>query len=478
MPRLGKFVHRAAPALRVACLVPALCLSGWAVTVYQNNFQGPAGSTYPEWSGGEYSYTANNAGTVSSGGGRQAITNVESANGRERFLGEFGGPAVVTARPFDARHFVRMDQSVRLTLGDLARHSSATVSFDLYVLKSWDGNNPNYGPDRWRLSVPGGPTLLDTSFSNNFKTGSFDLSLQDYPHAGSAPQAGAAAVKTLGYTFFGDSTYHLSFTFAHAADTLTLEFASSLFEGKGENDESWGLDNVVVSIDQPDNTLSDAERRAGWRLLFDGRTLKGWMWSTDAMPPEPSWAVDDGLLHTTPDRGTQVYLLTRDSFSDFELKFDWKAEPGANSGVKYRFQGYWVDGKAHDKPGGPGRIEPIALEYQITDDEKNPDALHDPRHSTAALYGYQAARKTSPARANVWHTGRIVARGLHIEHWLDGRKVLDLTLDSPEAQVAFRNSTRKGSSPLLAMQERRLSPVALQVHDGMVWFRNLKIHKF
>src|SRR5260370_896437 len=116
------------------------------------------------------------------------------------------------------------------------------------MLKSWDGNKPNYGPDRWSHGVAGGPMLLDTTFSNNFKTGAYDLSLQNYPANNSMPQTSAAAVNTLGYTFYGDSTYRLSFTFAHSSDTLVLNFSSSLFEGKGTDDESWGLDNIRVTV--------------------------------------------------------------------------------------------------------------------------------------------------------------------------------------------------------------------------------------
>ncbi len=211
------------------------------------------------------------------------------------------------------------------------------------------------------------------------------------------------------------------------------------------------------------------------RAIFDGRTLEGWMWSADPHPPAPSWSVEDGMLRTTPGAGTPVYLLTRDSFTDFDLTFEWKAEPGANSGIKYRFQGYWADGKLQQTPGGKGRIEPVALEYQIADDESHPDALRDAKHSTAAIYEYWPASKTGPARANVWHTGRIVADGLHIEHWLDGRKVVDVMLDSDAVQESFRSSRRRGSSPVLAKQERRTSPIALQFHDGAVWFRNLRI---
>jgi hypothetical protein len=216
---------------------------------------------------------------------------------------------------------------------------------------------------------------------------------------------------------------------------------------------------------------------ADWRPLFDGKSLEGWMWSTEANPPKPAWAADEGTLRTTPGVGTPVYLLTKESFSDFEFEFEWKAEPGANSGVKYRFQGYWVKSQLRPEPEGPGRIEPAALEYQISDDEKNPDAISDVKHSSAAVYEYWAANRKGPAQANVWHKSRIVAKGLHIEHWLDGDKVVDIDLDSAAVQEAFKQSRRKGSSPILAKHERRESPIALQFHDGNVWFRNLRIRR-
>jgi hypothetical protein len=215
----------------------------------------------------------------------------------------------------------------------------------------------------------------------------------------------------------------------------------------------------------------------GWVSLFDGKTLNGWIWTYDKEPSDPSWIVEDGMLRTAPGHGDEVYLLTRDSFRDFEFSFEWKTEPGGNSGVKYRFQGYWANKELHEDPEGSGRIEPVALEYQITDDEKHPDALSGASHSTAALYEYWAPKKDGPAKANVWHTGRIVANGLHIEHWLDGKKVVAISLDDPKVQEAFSKSARKGSSPVLAKHERHTSPIALQFHDGAVWFRNLKIRK-
>ncbi len=141
-----------------------------------------------------------------------------------------------------------MRQSVRLTLKDLPPHVRVTLGFDLLVLKSWDGASPRYGPDRMSVRVLSGPTLLDTTFSNNPKIQT-DRSDQDYPASHSPPQTGAKAVQSLGYTFFGDSTYRFDFTFPHTSSTLVLEFRGDLFEGKGTDDESWGIDDVSVTID-------------------------------------------------------------------------------------------------------------------------------------------------------------------------------------------------------------------------------------
>ena len=157
------------------------------------------------------------------------------------------------AAPYDRDHFVRVDASIALSLIRLPAHASMTVSFDLYILKSWDGDSPTFGPDRWNVGLAGSPALLDTTFSNNFKTDT-DRSVQSYPSPASAPQTGAAAVNTLGYGFwFGDATYHFTFTFSHTMESAIVTFSSSLYEGKAEQarstrDESWGLDNVGVTV--------------------------------------------------------------------------------------------------------------------------------------------------------------------------------------------------------------------------------------
>ena len=243
--------------LRTTVLIAAVmgvCQAGAGdAVVYWNDFNGPVGTRYPEWSAARYSWTANEAHTIAAGTGSETIVNVDSANGAQRFLGELGGPVILKAPPYDRAHFVRVDESIDLSLDKLPSHGSMTVTFDLNILKSWDGDSPTVGPDRWKVAVAGGPTLLETTFSNNHKT-SREGSFQSYPAPGSVPQAGAVAVNTLGYGYwFGDATYHLTFTFPHTAPAATLTFSSSLFEGKAEparstRDESWGLDNVRVTV--------------------------------------------------------------------------------------------------------------------------------------------------------------------------------------------------------------------------------------
>ena len=236
----GEIFMKSARILALLALL-ARPASAADTVVYSNDFEAKPGTTYPEWTSSKLSYKSRFKPPGS--GTREAppVAVAEWPKGkRRRFLGEFGGPKLdPTAR-------TRVGQTVSLRLEKLAPHSTVTVSFDLLVLRSWDGDSPAYGPDRFRLAVAGGPTLLDATFSNNPKV-DFDGSLQGYPKPDSRPRSGASSTRTLDDGFFGDSIYRLGFTFDHSADALTLEFASDLFEGKGTEDEAWGLDNVIVS---------------------------------------------------------------------------------------------------------------------------------------------------------------------------------------------------------------------------------------
>ena len=217
-----------------------------AAQVYSNGFNGPIGTSYPEWSSSIVSYASTGNPPGSGTLPAPVITNTVSPNNEQRFLGEFGGPPIGVPGDPGYNH-TRVDQTISLSLSNLPAHASLQLAFDLYTLKSWDGNSPAYGRDRFILSVAGGPTLLDTTFSNNPKTNT-DGSYQDYPATNSPPWTGILSTNTLGYSgFFYDSIYRFQFTFAHTGSNVRLNFHSSLFEGKGTADESWGLDNVSVS---------------------------------------------------------------------------------------------------------------------------------------------------------------------------------------------------------------------------------------
>jgi hypothetical protein len=206
------------------CLLAIACLGGaaHAADVYQNDFQTSAG---PEWSATTITATP------------------APADGSRRFLG-----------PFD-------NGTVTLTLQSLAAHSQVGIEFDLYVIGSWDGiNSAPYGPDRWTLAAAGGPTLLDTSFSN-VTSPPFGIPFQqNFPDAyGTTTHAqftGASETRTLGYLYNGydiSAVYHLAYTLPDIATTVAFQFTAAMNDEYGSphniNEESWGLDNVHVTSD-------------------------------------------------------------------------------------------------------------------------------------------------------------------------------------------------------------------------------------
>jgi hypothetical protein len=205
------------------------------------------------------------------------------------------------------------------------------------------------------------------------------------------------------------------------------------------------------------NTLSAEETAAGWRLLFDGRTTSGWRaYGADSMPS--GWQVVDGVL-TRVSRAADI--ITRDQFGDFELMIDWKVEPGGNSGVFYRA----VEGLEWIYHGAP--------EYQVLDDERHRDG-RDPRTSAGAAYGLYAVPRGIVRPAGEWNTARIVARGNHIEHWLNGQKTADYELWSDEWKDLVAKS-KFSAWPAYAKAAR--GHIGLQEHGGRIEFRNIKIRE-
>ena len=175
----------------------------WNV-VYQNDFETAAG---PEWSRTDVSATP---------------------AGARKFLGEFANDTVV------------------LSLTNLPDHGAVRVSFDLFIIRTWDGNDTRYGPDIWSFSVVNGPLVLRTTFGNahSLTVAAGQAYPGSFPGASYPDRTGAAETNSLGYIGEGpmDSVYHLSFDFGHSGSELGLNFAASGLQGL--SDESWGLDNV------------------------------------------------------------------------------------------------------------------------------------------------------------------------------------------------------------------------------------------
>lgn len=213
------------------------------------------------------------------------------------------------------------------------------------------------------------------------------------------------------------------------------------------------------------NQLTDAEKKAGWVLLFDGRSLEGWRGYKQENASTTRWRVDGGLLTLAPNDGKDTRgardIITTATFDRFELAFEWRIAEGGNSGVKY----YVLE----DQPAAIGH------EYQIIDDERHADAKIGLERQTAAFYDVltPSNRKLEPAgKLGTFNRGRIVANGKSVEHWLNGTRVLQYELDSPALRAAIADSKFKDVARFGKLQKGHL---LLQDHGDQVWYRNVRI---
>ncbi len=216
------------------------------------------------------------------------------------------------------------------------------------------------------------------------------------------------------------------------------------------------------------NTLTDAERQGGWKLLFDGKSTAGWRGVNADAFPKKGWVVKDGMLiGNPPDDPAQRGggdIVTVETFGDFELSLECRLEKGSNSGIKYL-----VSDELSRKQGGG-----IGLEYQLIDDSgyKAGGGNLSNKQTIGALYDIKAPDNSQPVPVSQWNQVRILVRGSHIEHWLNGRKVIDADRSSPEfAQwiAASKFNNMAGFAPLGPTR------ILLQDHPGSVAFRSIKI---
>jgi hypothetical protein len=205
------------------------------------------------------------------------------------------------------------------------------------------------------------------------------------------------------------------------------------------------------------DTLTAAEREAGWRALFDGRTTDGWRgYKRDDVPD--GWQVVDGALTRVGGGGD---IVTRDQFGDFELALEWNVAPGGNSGIMYRVT------EAGTAPYETGP------EMQVLDDERHADGKSR-LTSAGAAYGLYPAPAGVVHPAGQWNAVRIVARGPHVEHWLNGVKVVEYELGGPDWEAKVKGS-KFAEWPGYGRAPR--GHIALQDHGDRVAYRNIRIRE-
>jgi hypothetical protein len=201
--------------------------------------------------------------------------------------------------------------------------------------------------------------------------------------------------------------------------------------------------------------LTPAEREAGWRLLFDGKTTNGWRgYRKDSMPA--GWQVVDGALTRVAPAGD---IVTIHQYDDFELALEWRVAPGGNSGIFYRVT---EDG---DYPWQSGP------EMQVLDDAAHADG-RSPLTSAGALYGLYPAPRGISKPAGEWNTARIVLNGNHVEHWLNGTRVVEAELGSPDWQARLERSK---FDTLPRYGRNRSGHIGLQDHGDRVEYRSIKL---
>ena len=220
---------------------------------------------------------------------------------------------------------------------------------------------------------------------------------------------------------------------------------------------------LVAFTRQKDNTLTSAEKKAGWKLLFDGKTLNGWRMYQSK--PADCWGAKEGVIYCKGSESDKsdlrADLVSAGQFENFELSVEWKIAKAGNSGIMYHVS---------ENLGAAYLTGP---EYQLIDDDGFPEKLEDWQKTGADYAMYQTtARPTKPI--GEFNVTRIVVNGAHREHWLNGTKILEYEAWTDDWNQ--RKSTGKWKdTPEYGMN--KTGHICLQDHGSGVWFKNVKIRK-
>ena len=213
--------------------------------------------------------------------------------------------------------------------------------------------------------------------------------------------------------------------------------------------------NLAMVEAQGAAALTPEEKAAGWKLLFDGKSLTGWR-GFKTPTPSAGWKAVDGVLFREAAGGD---LLTNEEFGDFELSLEWKLEKGGNSGIFFRV----IDDGDFAWWSGP--------EVQVLDNAVHKDGKN-PLTSAGSNYAVHAPLKDVTKPIGQWNAVRLVVKGAHVEHWLNGVKIVDYELWSPDWAKRVKAS-KFDKIPIYGKAKR--GRIALQDHGDPVWYRNIKI---
>lgn len=212
-----------------------------------------------------------------------------------------------------------------------------------------------------------------------------------------------------------------------------------------------------------DNTLSADEKAQGWKLLFDGQTTEGWR-NFKSSDIGPAWKVENGTL--TLETGGEEKggdIITDQEYENFELSLEWKIEEGGNSGIIYHV----LEEDQYD------RVWHTGPEMQILDDKGHPDAKFD-KHRAGDLYDLIECEVVTVKPANEWNKIRLLSNNGHVEHWQNGRKVVEYNMDDPSWKTFIEGSKFK---KMPGFGTSKKGHISLQDHEDRVWFKNIKIRQ-
>ncbi len=220
---------------------------------------------------------------------------------------------------------------------------------------------------------------------------------------------------------------------------------------------AWAIGAPATTDDVAANALTAEERADGWKLLFDGESLAAWRgYKRDGVPD--GWQAVDGALARVGRGGD---LVTVEQFADFELRFDWKVEEGGNSGVMFRVA---------EGDGPPWHTGP---EFQILHNAGHADG-RAPITSAASNYAVHPPARDVTLPVRHWNTARLLVRGAHVEHWMNGEKLLEYELGRPDWEERMLAS-KFAAIPRYGRETR--GHIAIQDHGDPVAFRNIKIRR-